>query len=1214
MEERNTPRFQEEGTNNDQQYHYSPDNEPPKTFETPNQQEYSKLNQIKTFFHRTFHFNEQSQSSDQHSTENLKLSLGLRIRKVIYHVEELCAPVVKKVIPNFIIAHYVYILLWIIFGSIVMYPVRNIEYIDVLMFITGACTQGGLATRQMNELKLYQQIVIYVACMFTTPIFIHGSLTFIRLYWYEKRFDDIHEKSVMQYKMRRQKTIANLRSQSRSMTLGTMNQDQRRNYESHNAQEGLATRMKRFEFSQRQSTKPTEKASSNSSSEKKESNSSGSITSDKNIHNIDTTVTEKHINENYSPNNVYIPPPRSFESPHPNETTHESINVGHSTNGTFDADVFDSEHDISDGVGFDDELDDDDGEFDDDYDDDDDDDDADEDEEEDDIDEEDDDAENDYHRDEGDVDHAKHVGNELGGGNGNNTADHAPNIKFGELPKPNKKKRSGANGPKNSIYKKNLDDIEEETKRRFGRKKYRRLLKERKLNKLKRKALGTRNKETALPNPPMSEIDETHSTDYFSLPKKKSRSLSVPITDKPKIQILPKVDANSSQNENLPHSHTIDMSKLSKKVFNNFDSSNLHGKEDNGNDKSEFSNPRNFLKNRRASFFGRSWTGPSRRSSNLDPNEMSDEEFIDNYVTKIPTNYLSWNPTVGRNSKFITLSSQQKQELGGVEYQSMKLLCKVVSAYYIGFHILGIVLFVTFATTKKSYQPDLRADGISPTWWGFFTSMSSFNDLGYTLNATSMVLYAQNAFVLISSGVFIVIGNTAFPIALRFIIWLMRLFTRPLTMTHNSLSFLLDHPRRCFTLLFPSGPTWWLAAVLVFLNCFDWILFIILDFGKPVLSYLPRGYQVLDGLYQSIATRTAGFNVVDLAVLHPAIQLSYMVMMYISVLPLAISIRRTNVYEEQSLGVYSREEETDHDGKHKLKYIGAHLRKQLSFDLWFLFLAIFIICIAEGDRIMKGDIRFGVFQIMFEVTSAYGTVGLSLGYPNSNASFCGQFTKLSKLVIIATLIRGRHRGLPNSIDRAIMLSGEKLNLRDDLEAYHAMRRANTMNSEDIDMENLFPTLSKVVTSNRPHIERDATISENLREGNIPWSAIAKKTGKYAGKLASNVLTVRGTPISKYSRQFTQYNGYAGSTFSGNRSRRSYSSNADDQLLQNNQRNQHNDYDYDDNMSIDSQNERIPLNYIGNSSRREEAMHGDFIHRMHRSKHDNDDDDGHYHSS
>jgi Trk-type K+ transport system membrane component len=39
-------------------------------------------------------------------------------------------------------------------------------------------------------------------------------------------------------------------------------------------------------------------------------------------------------------------------------------------------------------------------------------------------------------------------------------------------------------------------------------------------------------------------------------------------------------------------------------------------------------------------------------------------------------------------------------------------------------------------------------------------------------------------------------------------------------------------------------------------------------------------------------------------------------------------------------------------------------------------------------------------------------------------SLCGQFTTFSKLVICAMMIRGRHRGLPNAIDRAIMLPND----------------------------------------------------------------------------------------------------------------------------------------------------------------------------------------------
>lgn len=59
------------------------------------------------------------------------------------------------------------------------------------------------------------------------------------------------------------------------------------------------------------------------------------------------------------------------------------------------------------------------------------------------------------------------------------------------------------------------------------------------------------------------------------------------------------------------------------------------------------------------------------------------------------------------------------------------------------------------------------------------------------------------------------------------------------------------------------------------------------------------------------------------------------------------------------------------------------------------------------------------------MVSAYGTVGLSLGYPGFNYSFSGQFHTLSKLIIIAMQIRGRHRGLPYALDKAVLLPSEE---------------------------------------------------------------------------------------------------------------------------------------------------------------------------------------------
>lgn len=165
-----------------------------------------------------------------------------------------------------------------------------------------------------------------------------------------------------------------------------------------------------------------------------------------------------------------------------------------------------------------------------------------------------------------------------------------------------------------------------------------------------------------------------------------------------------------------------------------------------------------------------------------------------------------------------------------------------------------------------------------------------------------------------------------------------------------------------------------------------------------------------------------------------------MIMMYISVFPIAISMRRTNVYEEKSLGIYGTAEEQEEESKQP-SYIGAHLRRQLSFDLWYIFLGLFIIAIVEGDHLENtNQYAFTLFSVLFEIVSAYGTVGLSLGYPNVNASFSSQFRVISKLVIIAMQIRGRHRGLPYTLDRAILLPSESLHKKEQADAERQMRR------------------------------------------------------------------------------------------------------------------------------------------------------------------------------
>jgi potassium uptake Trk family protein len=191
--------------------------------------------------------------------------------------------------------------------------------------------------------------------------------------------------------------------------------------------------------------------------------------------------------------------------------------------------------------------------------------------------------------------------------------------------------------------------------------------------------------------------------------------------------------------------------------------------------------------------------------------------------------YLSWTPTMGRNSQFLGLTLEQREELGGIEYRSLRTLFVILVTYFWSFHFLGLFCMLGFIKTQDSYAEAVRRFGVSPTWWAFWTSNLSFMDVGFSLTPDSMISFQSSAFVLMILWFLIIIGNTGFPIMLRAIIWILSKVVPKDTGLWQELRFLLDHPRRCFTLLFPSSATWWLFWILVILNGLDLIFFIILD-------------------------------------------------------------------------------------------------------------------------------------------------------------------------------------------------------------------------------------------------------------------------------------------------------------------------------------------------------------------------------------------------
>lgn len=172
------------------------------------------------------------------------------------------------------------------------------------------------------------------------------------------------------------------------------------------------------------------------------------------------------------------------------------------------------------------------------------------------------------------------------------------------------------------------------------------------------------------------------------------------------------------------------------------------------------------------------------------------------------------------------------------------------------------------------------------------------------------------------------------------------------------------------------------------------LLFFLLEKDSRAYEGLTTGQKVLAAFFNSVTARTAGFNTTDTALLRPPSQLLTIILMFIggspgstaggiktttiAVIILAVSstLRRVN------LNIFRRRIEDE---------IIRKATVVLSLNLSLIVIAVFVILINQN---------LPSLAVAFEVVSAVGTVGMSVGITRSLDAF-------SKLVIILLMYFGR---------------------------------------------------------------------------------------------------------------------------------------------------------------------------------------------------------------
>ena len=241
---------------------------------------------------------------------------------------------------------------------------------------------------------------------------------------------------------------------------------------------------------------------------------------------------------------------------------------------------------------------------------------------------------------------------------------------------------------------------------------------------------------------------------------------------------------------------------------------------------------------------------------------------------------LSSQVTIGRNSTFSNLNQDDREVLGGIEYRSLRTLLKIVVGYYLGltfFGIIGLLPWILHAPAK--YQEYLASQGQGNVWWAFYSVQTMINNLGFTLTPDSMISFRDAKWPMLLMTFLAFAGETCYPIFLRLVLWTYWKLAPKQSSVRESLRFLLDHPRRCYTLLFPSGVTWTLFGIIFAMNFIDVLFIVTLDLHNQEVSGLPLGERMVAAIFQAASSRHTGTSTFNLTNVNPSVQFSLLVMM-----------------------------------------------------------------------------------------------------------------------------------------------------------------------------------------------------------------------------------------------------------------------------------------------------------------------------------------------
>lgn len=235
-------------------------------------------------------------------------------------------------------------------------------------------------------------------------------------------------------------------------------------------------------------------------------------------------------------------------------------------------------------------------------------------------------------------------------------------------------------------------------------------------------------------------------------------------------------------------------------------------------------------------------------------------------------------------------------------------------------------------------------------WMGVFHSISAFNNAGFALFSDNLMGFVGDPWICLPIAAAIIIGGLGFPVLFE----LGRQYRKPLHWSMN-------------TRLVLSGTAILLAAGTLFISAVEWN-------NPKTLGALSTADKVLAGFFQSVMTRTAGFNSLDFGQMDPATWLGMDILMFIGGGPAGTA----GGLKITTFAVLFFILLTEIQGGTAVNVFGKRLPRSIHRQaITIVLLAVALVIGSTMTLMLITDIGFD--KLLFETISAFATVGLSTG-------------------------------------------------------------------------------------------------------------------------------------------------------------------------------------------------------------------------------------------